>query len=97
MFYVDKQSPITHIDIFTSIAKGNATPHDASTPQAQPATVDDDSPTNAGNSEDPILEFEDNEHNHQVLDELFELLLEVPEMTGEYILILIVFSALNIQ
>lgn len=59
------------------------TPEDTSTPHVQPVTVYEDSPANASDTRNSILEFENNEHNRQVLDELFDLLLEVSDMAGE--------------
>lgn len=87
MTNADKQSPTTYIHTFILclVKKKAAPPQIETTPenasQVQPVVVDADSTANAGS----IVEFDDNEHNRQVLDELFELLLEVPLMNGEYI------------
>lgn len=98
---IDEQSPITYTKYSTftlCLAKKNAAlqpneaiPTDASTSQVQPVAVVDDTPANAGDSGNPIQEFDNNERNRKIFDELFDLLFEVPDMTGEYLSILYSF------
>lgn len=92
--FMSTSNPQSHtlinLHLHSCLVKENAapqlnetTPEDTSTPHVQPVTVYEDSPVNASDTRNSILEFENNEHNRQVLDELFDLLLEVSDMTGE--------------